>query len=284
MAKIIKITEDLINEVRDDFELALEHSKMSDGKFEFKKSFDNIDEECIVYFEEKAYLKMQLLVQKFDKEIAWNGLAKRFDTGDGENEFIIYDILVYPQKVTGTTVTVDAEKEAEWKDSLPDEVFNHIRFQGHSHVNMGVSPSSTDTSQYKDYLTQLDPDDFYIFMIMNKKDEIYAIVYDMAANIMYENNDVNVVIAKDDDSIIDFLDDADDMVTTATYSYTYGKDNKFGKDSKPKSVTSKYSAYRDFVIDDDDDMYEYGGIDDDYMYDSYSRNFASKYHRYYGFD
>ena len=55
------------------------------------------------------------------------------------NEFIVEDIFVYPQEVTGSTVTTDQEAYSKWLYELDDDIFNNLRMQSHSHCNMGVS-------------------------------------------------------------------------------------------------------------------------------------------------
>ena len=75
-----------------------------------------------------------------------------------------------------------------WLMSQPDEVFNKLRFHGHSHVNMGVSPSGVDTKYQDDILKNLN--DFYIFGIFNKREDNYLIIYDITNNIVYEDKDI----------------------------------------------------------------------------------------------
>ena len=41
-------------------------------------------------------------------------------------------------------------------------------YAGHSHVNMGTSPSSVDLNHQEEILRMLGDNDFYIFMIWNK--------------------------------------------------------------------------------------------------------------------
>ena len=96
MSKIIKLTDENLDEIRRDFETALHGLKLSDGKINFTKSFGNIDRKAKLYFTEVAYLKMLTLVREFDKEVAWHGIAHRKD--DEADAYVISDILVYPQK------------------------------------------------------------------------------------------------------------------------------------------------------------------------------------------
>lgn len=222
MSKNIKITDESLNEVRKAFEEALSTGKFSDGKITFTKTLGIVNRKATVFFTELAWLKMQTLIREFDKEVAWHGIAKRGEDAS-KDEYYITDILVYPQEVTGATVSTDQEKYQMWLMNHDDEVFNNIRMQGHSHVNMGVTPSSVDTSLYDRILEQLDDDMFYIFMIWNKRKEKTIKIYDLAKNILFDTSDVTVEVLDDGTGIEKFLKDARDAVkdkpTTPTTTY-----------------------------------------------------------------
>lgn len=192
MAKIIKLTQDCLIEIRKDFEEALRGAKLSDGKISFSKNFGCIKRDATVYFTNEAWQKMQALIKGFDKEVAWHGTAFRGE--NGTDDYFITDILVYPQEVTGATVNTDQEKYQMWLMNHDDDVFNNIRMQGHSHVNMGVTPSGVDTSLYERILEQLDDDMFYIFLIYNKRGDKTFKIYDLAKNILFETSDVTVKV------------------------------------------------------------------------------------------
>lgn len=196
MAKIIKITPDCIAEIRKDFEETLKNAKLSDGKISFSRSFGYIKRDATVFFTKEAWQKMQALIKNFDKEVAWHGLAHRGEPG--KDEYFISDILVYPQEVTGATVNTDQQKYQTWLMSHEDDVFNNIRMQGHSHVNMGVTPSGVDNSLYERILEQLDEEMFYIFLIYNKRGDKTFKIYDLAKNILFETGDVTVKVLEDD--------------------------------------------------------------------------------------
>lgn len=225
MSKNIKITDESLNEVRKAFEEALSTGKFSDGKITFTKTLGIVNRKATIFFTELAWLKMQTLIREFDKEVAWHGIAKRGEDAS-KDEYYITDILVYPQEVTGATVSTDQEKYQMWLMSHDDEVFNNIRMQGHSHVNMDVTPSSVDTSLYDRILEQLDDDMFYIFMIWNKRKEKTIKIYDLAKNIFFDTSDVTVEVLEDGTGIEKFLNDAKDAVkdkpTTPTSTYGYG--------------------------------------------------------------
>lgn len=225
MAKIIKLTPEYLEEVRADFELALQGMKLADGKINFTKTFGSINRKATVFFTEMAWQKMQALVREFDKEVAWHGVARRGEDPE-KDEYIISDILVYPQEVTGATVTTDQVKYQMWLyDDENDAVFNDIRMQGHSHVNMSTTPSGVDTSLYERILDQMDDSTFYIFLIYNKRGEYTYKIYDMAKNVLFETADVTVQILGNGFDMQAFLKDAKSkVVNKPTYvgGYQYG--------------------------------------------------------------
>lgn len=247
MSKIIKMTSQNLDEIRRDFEEALKGVKLSDGKINFTKTFSNIQRKANLYFTELAYLKMLTLVREFDKEVAWHGIAHRCE--DEEDAYIISDILVYPQEVTGATVNTDQEKYQMWLMNHEDDVFNNIRMQGHSHVNMGTTPSSVDTSLYDRILEQLDDDMFYIFLIWNKRNEKTIKIYDLAKNVLFETADVTVSVREDDIGMERFLKEAKEMVQDkkyapakpTAYGNPYGYGGYYGTYGQKKDEPSKSS-------------------------------------------
>jgi hypothetical protein len=159
------------------------------NKITFKLDLDDICKNRkfktpIIAFTETAKQKIDALVDQCDSEIGWHGIVERKD-----NKFLIKDILVYPQTVTGATVTVDDEEYSlNWLQKLDDETFNALRMQGHSHVNMPTSPSGTDMDTYKKILDTLSDDDYYIFMIVNKRGTLWINIYDNKNNVIFEKN------------------------------------------------------------------------------------------------
>lgn len=221
MAKLIKLTAEYITEAVEAFKKALTSGKFADGEVTFTKKLGDIkDRKAKVIYKEIAWLKQNALVEQWDKEVAWHGIAKR---GEGDT-YIIEDILVYPQEVTGVTVTTDQEEYETWLMNHDDDTFNNIRMQGHSHVNMPTSPSGVDNSLYERILQQLDDTMFYIFMIWNKRGEKTIKIYDMSKNILFDTKDCEVEI-DEDIGIQSFLNSAQELVkdkpavTTVTTKY-----------------------------------------------------------------
>ena len=246
MSKVIKLTTEQLQECRRDFDTALTTMKLTDGKISFIKTITCPNEKATVYFDPLAWRKMQTLVKEFDKEVAWHGVAYRGDD-ETKNEYYITDILVYPQKVTGATVNTDQEKYEMWLMQHDDETFNNIRMQGHSHVNMGVTPSGVDETHQAKILEQLEDDMFYIFLIWNKRGDKTVKIYDLKKNILFETLDVTVEILDDGSGIDEFLSDAKKMVEdkpiTPVYSGGYnggyggyygGYNSGYGKPAEKK--------------------------------------------------
>ena len=213
MAKIIKVTPEIIREAVEAFTEAIGKQKMTDGKISFTKQLGAVSRRASVIFTDLAWFKMQTLISSTDKEIGWHGVARRGEDPE-KDEYIISDIIVYPQTVTGATVNTDQAEYEKWLNDLDDETFNNLRMQGHSHVNMGVTPSSVDLDLYQEFLERLRDDMFYIFLIYNKRGERTYKVYDMKKNLLFETADVDVVIRDTGLGITKLLTDMKENVKT----------------------------------------------------------------------
>jgi hypothetical protein len=217
MSKFIRFPAAMRDEARREFEEALMHSKLADGKFNFTKTLTAPPAKASLLFTPQAFAKMLMLVNGFSSEVAWHGVAFRGDDPE-KNEYLVSDILVYPQEVTGTTVNTDQEKYQNWLMELDDETFPHIRMQGHSHVNMSTTPSGVDLTHQEKILDQLDDDMFYIFVIWNKRMEHTVKIYDLQKGLLFEPGDITVSMTTEGVSFEEFMKDAHDMVVTKTYT------------------------------------------------------------------
>ena len=145
-----------------------------------------------IIIEETAILKMRELVKQSDVEIQWHGLVKR-----EKNKYRIYDIIVFPQLNSGARTETDEEEFAEWFTRLMmnnEELVQDIKMHGHSHVNMQVFSSDIDDEYQKKIIQNLKEDAFYIFLILNKKDEIHPIIYDIEKNLCYTGNEIEIIV------------------------------------------------------------------------------------------
>ena len=253
MSKPIKMTEAFKNECRADFEKALDLVRLTDGKVTFTKVFGGQTRKAKILFTPTAWVKMIRLVMDFDKEVAWHGVARRGDDPE-KDEYIISDILVYPQKVTAAHVDMDPIEYAKWIMEH-DERFSNIRMQGHSHVRMGTTPSGTDIQHQDDIVNMLKDDDFYIFMIWNKYMVSTNKIFDLQKNILFEDSDITWGFTGDDETIADFISDAKKMVvdsvgtTVKSVVVQYPSQNQ--QSVLPKGATtgaynSPYDPYHDY--------------------------------------
>ena len=189
------------------------------GGVDIKKDFAKDNRRAVIYFTPGAWNRMTALVSSFNTEVQWHGCVRRL----GENVFEVYDIIVPPHVVTGSTVTSDPVRYSEWITGLGDEVFSHLRFHGHSHVNMGCSPSGTDMKYRRDIVTQLpiprneDEDSFYLFLIVNKKGEWTGEIYDVTNNALYGNGEIEIeVYDKGDSTLSTFISEAKKLAVKET--------------------------------------------------------------------
>ena len=164
-----------------------------------------------VYISANAYIKMRMLVDQMTTEVGWYGTVTKCP--GLQATYVIEDILVYPQTVTGATCEQDETKMFDFEMSLTTEQVNAKRFQGHSHVNMGVTPSSVDEQFYQDLLTQVT--DYFIICVTNKKNDYTVRFYDVENNILYTDLELRVLL--DDGTDTDnWFTLVKDQVTTRT--------------------------------------------------------------------
>lgn len=214
-----------------------------------------------------AFKKMRGLVDVFDKELAWHGLVNR----EG-NTFTITDILVYPQTVTGTTVQSDEDKYPLWINERTDDELQHLRFQGHSHVNMAPSPSGVDTNNWDEWLSSLSPEDFYIFTIQNKKGESTWRVFDLKTNAVYENADIEVFVQDSSGEI--FFDAKNNKPITDESWATEALKQNVATPAPASNYSTPANSYTGYTAT----YGSYGNV----WRDMYGNDYNTKYHSYPG--
>lgn len=254
---------------------------MNTTKIELKLDIEDMLEEYIeqqniieptIYITPNAYIKMRMLVDKSDKEIGWYGIVNEMP--GLQATYIIEDIVVYPQRVTGVTVEQDEDRMFEFEMSLTTEQVNHKRFHGHSHVNMGTSPSGVDESFYQDLLSQVT--DYFIITITNKRNEYTTRFYDVANNILYE--DIPIQLIQDDGSLyLDWYETNKEQVKEHTYTTTHITKPVVTK-TKPQTKTKqKQTSIYDYEEDYWEDYFWDPNIYDYITPDEYKDIYGTKY-------
>lgn len=184
---LIKQVDDAMKKVNVDSTINLKYSVAD--LFKLSADYGN----HTICFTPKAWCKLRMLTLAHKTEVAAHGVVNREQCTDGSVKYWIVDILVYPQAVNGGHVESVDEEYGPWLMSLPNETFNHLRFQYHSHCNFSTSPSSTDLEFYSKLSAQVK--DFYIFMIGgNKDDEFNLWIYDKNLGVIFETKDLFVQI------------------------------------------------------------------------------------------
>ena len=145
-----------------------------------------------------AYTKMYELVKQSPIELQWHMLIER----DLEaNVYYLYDILLFPQTNSGTSTTTDQDEFAKWQTELikdPKFPLEQLRGHGHSHVNMAVYSSGIDDAYQRDLITKVKDGDYYLFLVLNKKMEMFALLYDFNQQVIFETKDIDIQITTED--------------------------------------------------------------------------------------
>lgn len=133
-----------------------------------------------------ALTKMKLYVDECADEIGWLGTAYK----DEENNIIfVEDVYLFDQEVHATTTEITPEGLSEFAEELLSggqegiDTWNNLKVWGHSHVNMGVSPSSQDDSQMETF--KEGGHDWFIRIIANKKGDLKVDLYNYSEGIIY---------------------------------------------------------------------------------------------------
>ena len=162
-----------------------------------------------------AFMKMQTLVMGFDKEVGWFGLVDKL----GAEEYRVSDILVFPQYTSGAFIDDEQDDPLEfrkWLDTLTDEEYVARRFWGHSHVNMGVSPSVTDTGMFKRFAetnAAALENRFALCVIINKRLDMFWWAYDAETKTEYIDKDINIIVEVEaGTSNVEFFEESKNLV------------------------------------------------------------------------
>lgn len=149
---------------------------------EFKPRFEvmSSDKSSILFISPLAYEKMRILVTIAADEVGWLGDCYR------ENwKFFLKDIFLPGQTASAANSTLTEDGLSELSGELLKseegiEIFNNLRFWGHSHANMGTSPSPQDDEQMSLFVGKDVP--WMIRGILNKHGKISLTAF------LYEEN------------------------------------------------------------------------------------------------
>ena len=133
---------------------------------EFQNDIIAIGDPFRVIVMPQAYSKMWHLVEMAKHEVGWLGTCDRV-----RNDFVIGDIFLLHQQVDEVETLITQDGLALLAREILDqengtELWNRVRFWGHSHVHLAPNPSYQDDSQMQIFRESEHP--FFVRAIMNK--------------------------------------------------------------------------------------------------------------------
>ena len=168
-----------------------------------------------VFYTDEVFAQINYLVQKVGTEVGWLGLVDKLK----DNNYLVTKIYIPKQEVSGVETDIDSDAMAELALEIDDDGKDpgKLLYWGHSHVNMGVSPSGQDEVQIEEFISVEPPPKFFIRGIYNKRGQSKVDVYDIQQNCVHQcvNNGLRATALKPADK--NFVDEAvKENVTKAT--------------------------------------------------------------------
>lgn len=149
----------------------------------------------------EAYKKMCYIVKMSNKEVGWLGFVER----EG-NTLLVQDVYLFRQQVGATTCEITPEGIDEMITELlqkehGDYIVENLKLWGHSHVNMGTTPSSQDVLQLSQF--EDNGNDWFLGVIVNKKGSFNFTYIDYVNGIKVNNLSWTVYIPSFNDDCLE---------------------------------------------------------------------------------
>lgn len=133
-----------------------------------------------------ALAKMRLYVEECTQEIGWLGSIQQVP--DDKFCYIMDDVYLFDQEVHATTTEISPQGLSDFGVAILQEpngmeLWNRMCAWGHSHVNMGVTPSGQDDAQMNTFKSGGYP--YFFRLICNKAGEIKVDMYDYSTGVIY---------------------------------------------------------------------------------------------------
>ena len=115
----------------------------------------------VIFMTEEVSEDIAAIVKLVNDEVGWYCCVRKIPNTEN---YMLYNTLVPAQEVNGATCELTAKGQSDMMIKMmndgQDELLNDMKFWGHSHVNMGVSPSGQDDTQIRELCNN--SDDFFI--------------------------------------------------------------------------------------------------------------------------
>ena len=154
-----------------------------------------------VYYSQKVWAVMWHIIHKCPKEVGWMGYVTKIG-----HDYLVEEIFLPEQIVSAAETDISPDAMATLtlelikRDMDPEKMI----YWGHSHVNMGVSPSGQDETQI-DLMLQNAP--VFIRAIHNKRGEGKVDVFDTTQGVVFQavHHDVHIPALTDEQVV--YLDE-----------------------------------------------------------------------------
>jgi hypothetical protein len=180
-----------------------------------------------VLVDQMAKDKIDAIINLCNEEVGFLGCVERDD-----EVFYITDVYLFEQEVSSTTCELDPVSQAKLVQEImckndsdtAIKLVNSMRFWGHSHVRMGVTPSNQDDRQIEELVQ--DCDDFFIMGIFNKRGETYFEIHLVSEQIII--SEVPMLVYSPERVLIEdqIKKELEDKLTVKKYQYNHFMSNK----------------------------------------------------------
>jgi hypothetical protein len=180
-----------------------------------------------IYITPLACQKMESYIKLSPVEISWLGTVSRIG-----GDFLIEDVFLPLQENSAASTEMSEEGLAKLGEELLDmedgmEIWNRLRFWGHSHVRMDAGPSRQDDRQLESFMKDMQEDDsFFIRAIGNKKGKLQFTVFLYGGLISIDDVSWEMYWERDE-SLVDKIKLEIEEKVTESVPVHYG--NKYGK-------------------------------------------------------
>ncbi|MES3004978.1 MAG: hypothetical protein V4690_02605 [Patescibacteria group bacterium] len=138
----------------------------------------------VVSLSHLAILKIYIIISAIEMEVGWLGTAKKLG-----KHVLVDDIFLFDQSVNYGQTELNTDSMASvMQDVLTrpngEDIFNNIRFWGHSHGTGGTEPSGQDDmtmNTFRDFGS-----DFFLRGIFNRRGEVSFSLYDWKNNVQFD--------------------------------------------------------------------------------------------------
>lgn len=170
-----------------------------------------------VFITQEAADKMKIIIDKSTQEVGWLCSVSELSNG-----YLVEDVFIIAQRVHATTTELTEEGLQAFGEELMSakggmDLWCKIRGWGHSHVNMGVSPSAQDDNQMEQLTAN--NTEFFVRIIGNKKGEMEIGVFDYRSGVSY----LNVPWSIEPDEYITAIEDEIEELYDKISNYKDGK-------------------------------------------------------------